>query len=287
MPDCERVSRRERRGIVSSSTQQIEQRVRTIVGTLADAGSSLSALPAGRARDRRARRRDAGPLPRRRGARGAAARRPPRARRGVPERARRRRGRAARGAARDRSARRRAGSRWARSRSGCASCSTAGASTAPRSRSTTTGPRTSSSPGSVPRAATRTASTPRADDALAAAEARKLQYAIDALALVRGSRVLDMGCGWGSFLEYAGARGIAVHGITISRAQYDYVARPDPQAESAVQRGAGRLSRLPAGARVRRRRLHGKPRAHAGPAQALALPEPPPHDATVASTPTS
>lgn len=62
------------------------------------------------------------------------------------------------------------------------------------------------------------------DDALAAAEARKLEYAIDALALVRGSRVLDMGCGWGSFLEYAGARGVAVHGITISRAQYEYVA---------------------------------------------------------------
>ncbi len=62
------------------------------------------------------------------------------------------------------------------------------------------------------------------DEDLGAAEARKLQYAIDALALGRGSRVLDMGCGWGSFLEYAGARGIAVHGITISRAQYDYVA---------------------------------------------------------------
>ncbi len=62
------------------------------------------------------------------------------------------------------------------------------------------------------------------DDSLEAAEARKLQYAIDALELVRGSRVLDMGCGWGSFLEYAGARGIAVHGITISRAQYAYVA---------------------------------------------------------------
>jgi len=61
------------------------------------------------------------------------------------------------------------------------------------------------------------------DDGLGAAEARKLQYAIDALALGRGSRVLDIGCGWGSFLEYAGARGIAVHGITISHAQYEYV----------------------------------------------------------------
>ncbi len=62
------------------------------------------------------------------------------------------------------------------------------------------------------------------DESLAAAEARKLQYALDALALGRGSRVLDVGCGWGSFLEYAGARGVEVHGITISRAQHDYVA---------------------------------------------------------------
>ncbi len=60
-------------------------------------------------------------------------------------------------------------------------------------------------------------------DELAVAEARKLQFAIDQLSLERGSRVLDMGCGWGSFVEYAGARGIAVHGITISRAQYEYV----------------------------------------------------------------
>jgi cyclopropane-fatty-acyl-phospholipid synthase len=62
-----------------------------------------------------------------------------------------------------------------------------------------------------------------ADDALAAAEARKLQYAIDELGLRPGSRVLDVGCGWGSFLEYAGTRGIAVHGITISREQHAYV----------------------------------------------------------------
>src|SRR5262249_31693044 len=35
--------------------------------------------------------------------------------------------------------------------------------------------------------------------------------------------VFDMGCGWGSFLEYAGRQGIRVHGITLSRDQHDFV----------------------------------------------------------------
>ena len=60
-------------------------------------------------------------------------------------------------------------------------------------------------------------------DSLQQAEARKLQYAIDTLALGPGSRVLDVGCGWGSFLEYAGVRGVTVHGITISREQFEFV----------------------------------------------------------------
>lgn len=61
------------------------------------------------------------------------------------------------------------------------------------------------------------------DDSLEEAQARKLQHAIDALGLKPGSHVLDMGAGWGCFLEYAGLRGIHVHGITISRQQYDFV----------------------------------------------------------------
>jgi cyclopropane-fatty-acyl-phospholipid synthase len=57
------------------------------------------------------------------------------------------------------------------------------------------------------------------DDDPSAAQARKLRHAIDALGLRPGDRVLDMGAGWGSFLEYAGLQGIRVHGITISREQ--------------------------------------------------------------------
>jgi cyclopropane-fatty-acyl-phospholipid synthase len=61
------------------------------------------------------------------------------------------------------------------------------------------------------------------DDDPADAQARKLQFAIDALDLRPGDRVLDMGAGWGSFVEYAGLQGIRVHGITISREQHRFV----------------------------------------------------------------
>jgi cyclopropane-fatty-acyl-phospholipid synthase len=61
------------------------------------------------------------------------------------------------------------------------------------------------------------------DDDLTTAQTRKLQYTIDALGLEPGMEVFDMGCGWGSFLEHAGAQGIRVQGITLSRDQHAFV----------------------------------------------------------------
>lgn len=61
------------------------------------------------------------------------------------------------------------------------------------------------------------------DDDPSAAQTRKLQYAIDSLGLTPGMEVFDMGCGWGAFLEYAGAQGIRVQGITLSRDQHAFV----------------------------------------------------------------
>jgi cyclopropane-fatty-acyl-phospholipid synthase len=61
------------------------------------------------------------------------------------------------------------------------------------------------------------------DDDPSAAQARKMQHAIDALGLAPGMRVLDMGGGWGCFVEYAGRQGIRVHAITISREQHRFV----------------------------------------------------------------
>ncbi|KAA0014384.1 cyclopropane fatty acyl phospholipid synthase [Billgrantia pellis] len=67
-------------------------------------------------------------------------------------------------------------------------------------------------------------------DNLHDAQLAKLELACRKLDLHPGMRVLDIGCGWGSFAEYAARRhGVAVTGITISR----------EQAELARQRCAG------------------------------------------------
>ena len=55
----------------------------------------------------------------------------------------------------------------------------------------------------------------RDDEALETAQARKLDFAIDACGLKPGDRVLDVGGGWGSFTEHAGRRGIQVTALTI------------------------------------------------------------------------
>ncbi|PTE00557.1 SAM-dependent methyltransferase [Pandoraea apista] len=55
---------------------------------------------------------------------------------------------------------------------------------------------------------------------LADAQHAKYQRIIDTLGLRAGERVLEIGCGWGGFALHAARQGIAVHGITISQAQY-------------------------------------------------------------------
>jgi cyclopropane-fatty-acyl-phospholipid synthase len=68
-----------------------------------------------------------------------------------------------------------------------------------------------------------------ADEALETAQERKLELVCSKLGLEPGMRVLDVGCGWGSFATHAATRhGVSVVGITLS----------SPQAERARQRAA-------------------------------------------------
>lgn len=63
------------------------------------------------------------------------------------------------------------------------------------------------------------------EEALEAGMKRKFQYAIDAIGAKPGDRILDIGGGWGSFVQYAGEQGIHVHSITISDESVRYVQR--------------------------------------------------------------
>lgn len=63
----------------------------------------------------------------------------------------------------------------------------------------------------------------RDDEPLEDAMTRKLDFALDAIGVKPGSRVLDIGGGWGAFNEHAGKRGIRVTSLTISRESEDFL----------------------------------------------------------------
>jgi cyclopropane-fatty-acyl-phospholipid synthase len=61
-----------------------------------------------------------------------------------------------------------------------------------------------------------------ADIDLKDAQARKYQHIIDQLEAKPGDHILELGCGWGGFAEYAAQQGYRVTGITISEEQHEY-----------------------------------------------------------------
>jgi cyclopropane-fatty-acyl-phospholipid synthase len=54
------------------------------------------------------------------------------------------------------------------------------------------------------------------------AQSTKYGRLLDLVSAKPGERVLEIGCGWGGFAEFAARRGVAVTGITISPAQYEF-----------------------------------------------------------------
>ena len=60
---------------------------------------------------------------------------------------------------------------------------------------------------------------------LAQAQGTKLSRALERLELAPGARLLEIGCGWGSFAELAAANGHHVTGLTLSAEQLAYARR--------------------------------------------------------------
>lgn len=60
------------------------------------------------------------------------------------------------------------------------------------------------------------------EQTLQQAQQAKYQRILDLLQAQPGQRILEIGCGWGGFAEYAASQGMHVHGITISPAQLEF-----------------------------------------------------------------
>ena len=60
------------------------------------------------------------------------------------------------------------------------------------------------------------------EDSLESAQKEKYQKIIDSLNLKSGDNILEIGCGWGGFIEHASKLGINVTGLTISKEQFQY-----------------------------------------------------------------
>lgn len=61
------------------------------------------------------------------------------------------------------------------------------------------------------------------NETLENAQTCKLDFAIEAVHATPGQRVLDIGSGWGSFVEHAGNKGIQVTSLTISQRSKEFV----------------------------------------------------------------
>lgn len=63
------------------------------------------------------------------------------------------------------------------------------------------------------------------DDTLEESTRRKYDFAFEGMRLKEGDVALDVGHGWGGFIQYCAGRGVRVEGITLSRDQLGWVTR--------------------------------------------------------------
>jgi cyclopropane-fatty-acyl-phospholipid synthase len=68
-------------------------------------------------------------------------------------------------------------------------------------------------------------------ESLEDAMSRKLEFALESIGAKAGDRVLDIGGGWGAFVEFAGKRGIRVTSLTISEPSRRFI-------QELIDRGA-------------------------------------------------
>lgn len=68
-------------------------------------------------------------------------------------------------------------------------------------------------------------------ETLSAAQTAKYRSMVDEMGVQAGDHVLEIGCGWGGFAEYAaGQRGLKVTGLTISQEQFNFASKRIEQA---------------------------------------------------------
>lgn len=63
----------------------------------------------------------------------------------------------------------------------------------------------------------------RDDEPLETAQRRKLDFVVESCGLKPGDRVLDVGGGWGTFVEHAGRQGIQVTALTLARKSEEFI----------------------------------------------------------------
>ena len=73
------------------------------------------------------------------------------------------------------------------------------------------------------------------EEGLSLAQENKYENILKKLKLKDGDHILEVGCGWGGFMEYAARKGVKVTGVTISKEQYDFAKKRLSQYEGIAE----------------------------------------------------